>query len=127
MSKTKKETVVALNVLECTLRRDGGTTVTFGTKHEVKYHFKPNASGHHVCAVPDPEHRKTLLAIDGYRMYDPNEQPLEETVLAGRYQGMNREQVAKMIFQRTRQEPPLDAPLSELVRQLNTTDTVYER
>lgn len=54
-------------VIECTLKRDGGTKVDLD---RTEYHFKPNAVGAHVAEVSDRSHIRTFLAIpEGYELY----------------------------------------------------------
>jgi len=126
--KRKQESVREENFLiECLIRRQGGTKVTFGKRREVVYHFSPNDGMHHVCPVRDPDHRRTLLAIEGYKVYDPDGEPLPDVILGGKYTGYTREKILETLKRRTRDDVPVDAPMSELSRLLNLTDTVYER
>lgn len=50
--------------IELTLKRTGGSHIDMGDG--TFYHFKPDASGAHVCDVDEPRHIKRLMSIDGF-------------------------------------------------------------
>lgn len=53
-------------LIECILKRDGGTKVELGN---TTYHFAPDSEGRHVAMVADPDHIGRLLSIsEGYRI-----------------------------------------------------------
>lgn len=53
--------------IECTIQRQGGSTVTLGT---TDYHFSPLADGCHVAQVEPIAHQDKLLSIpEAYRLY----------------------------------------------------------
>lgn len=53
-------------LIECTIRRDGGTIVNLYGK---TYFFRPNAEGAHVCEVEDEDAIDRFLSIpEGYRL-----------------------------------------------------------
>lgn len=53
-------------IIESIIRREGGTTVTLGSK---SYQFLPDDKGRHVSSVEDPDHIGMLLSIrEGYRL-----------------------------------------------------------
>lgn len=67
--------------IECTIRRDGGTVVTFDQRSRERlglppgsYHFKPvdpaDPDSPHVAAVENPAHRDRFLTIRAYRVFD---------------------------------------------------------
>ena len=63
-------------IIQCLLRRKGGTKVTFGNNRATQktYHFKPvnadDENSPHVCAIDDEEHADQLLSIrEAYRLY----------------------------------------------------------
>ena len=63
-------------MIQCLLRRKGGTKVTFGNNRATQktYHFKPvnadDENSPHVCAIDDEEHADQLLSIrEAYRLY----------------------------------------------------------
>ena len=64
-----------MTILQCYLIREGGSLIDMGRGK--KYHFKPNAAGHHVCDVSHPAHLGQLLAIpEAYVIYD-EKHPIE--------------------------------------------------
>lgn len=53
-------------LIECILKRDGGTKIDLGN---TTYHFAPDSEGRHVAMVADPDHIGRLLSIsEGYRI-----------------------------------------------------------
>ena len=63
-------------MIQCLLRRKGGTKVVFGNNRATQktYHFKPvnadDENSPHVCAIDDEEHADQLLSIrEAYRLY----------------------------------------------------------
>lgn len=76
---TNKINLEADDLLECILKRKGGTVVEFGfhNKKKVKYHFQPlnplDPDSPHICNVPNLEHYKRLVSItEAYREFDPD-------------------------------------------------------
>lgn len=67
---------MSANVVECILKRKGGTTVDLdGTT----YHFRPNENGAHVCPVKISKHLGRFLSIvEGYRLYDEGDDDLDQ-------------------------------------------------
>lgn len=64
------------DMIQCLLRRKGGTKVTFGHNRATQktYHFKPidesDEQSPHVCNVDDEDHADRLLSIrESYRLY----------------------------------------------------------
>ena len=75
MSDSKKNDEAQGTLIQCLIRRKGGTKVPFG--HNVAtqkvYHFKPiddSENAPHVCNVENDEHADTFLSIrEAYRLY----------------------------------------------------------
>lgn len=73
-----KVDLTADDLVECLLKREGGTTVDFGfhNRKKVKYHFAPldvnDPDSPHVCNVPNEEHydRFVVGIPEAYRPYD---------------------------------------------------------
>jgi len=79
-SNTKVD-LTADDLIECMLKREGGTAVEFGFHNlrKIKYHFAPldasDPESPHVCNVANDEHYKRFLSIpEAYRPYDPEEE-----------------------------------------------------
>ena len=71
--------LTADDIVECILKREGGTIVEFGfhNKKKVKYHFRPidatDPESPHVCNVSDDDHYGRFLSIsECYREFDPD-------------------------------------------------------
>lgn len=71
----------AENLIECILKRKGGTVVNFGFHKNrlVVYHFKPldqtDPESPHVCNVENAEHYERFVNIpEAYREYFPDEE-----------------------------------------------------
>lgn len=80
MSKNKVD-LTQENLIECILKRKGGTIVDFGfhANRKVNYHFKPldptDPDSPHVCNVPNEDHYKRFVKIpEAYREYFPDEE-----------------------------------------------------
>jgi hypothetical protein len=54
------------NVIECLIKRDGPTTMVLGKR---RYSFEQNKNGDVVCPVLAADHRKHLLSIPDFRVY----------------------------------------------------------
>lgn len=68
------------NLIECVLKRKGGTVVEFGfhANKKVKYHFQPldttDPDSPHVCNVENAEHYERFVNIpEAYREFFPDE------------------------------------------------------
>lgn len=77
---TNKINLEADDLIECILKRKGGTVVEFGfhNKKKSKYHFQPlnplDPDSPHVCNVPNDDHYDRFLDIpEAYRAFDPDE------------------------------------------------------
>lgn len=65
-------------LIECKLRRDGGTKVTIdGTL----YDFRPNEDGKHICDVSNKRHIVRFLSIDeAYAEHELESEPLPQNL-----------------------------------------------
>lgn len=71
-------------IIECTLKRQGGTVVDFPT---AVYHFAPDKTKTpdsitkeypHICEIKDKDHVRRLLAIpESYRQFGAQEKPVK--------------------------------------------------
>lgn len=66
LNKSYMEIAYNPNVLECTIKRDGPTSMYLG---KAIYVFEKNEMGDYVCEVLSQEHRKHLLAIPEFNIY----------------------------------------------------------
>ncbi len=65
-------------LIECKIKRDGGSKVPIGNK---EYHFIPLTDGAHVADVQDEDHEARFLSIsEAYRAYKGSETPTQATV-----------------------------------------------
>ena len=61
-----------IQTIECLIKRQNGSIIELG---DIKYHFKANGAGDHVCDVGNEDHAAILLAIDtAYRPYVQSEE-----------------------------------------------------
>ncbi|MBE9581542.1 MAG: hypothetical protein IMF18_07990 [Proteobacteria bacterium] len=66
LNKSYTEVTYNPNVIECTIKRDGPTSMYLG---KAIYVFEKNEMGDYVCEVLSQEHRKHLLAIPEFNIY----------------------------------------------------------
>lgn len=77
----KKLDLTQENIIECILKRKGGTIVNFGFHNRKKavYHFQPidatDPDSPHVCNVENEEHYERFVSIkEAYREFFPDEE-----------------------------------------------------
>ena len=77
---TNKVNLELDDLIECILKRTGGTVVEFGfhNKKKIKYHFQPldplDPDSPHVCNVSNNDHYYRFLDIEeAYRAFNPEE------------------------------------------------------
>lgn len=63
------------NLIECVIERDGPTQMQLG---KASYVFEENALGDYVCEVLSQAHRKHLLSIPEFRIYQSDKAPKAE-------------------------------------------------
>lgn len=67
-------------LIECILKRDGGTKVDLG---DLTYHFAPDSEGRHVALVADPDHIGRFLSIsEGYRIPRASTSPVAQAAVS---------------------------------------------
>lgn len=78
---SKKVDLTQENIIECVLKRKGGTLVNFGFHNRKKsvYHFQPldpnDPDSPHVCNVENEEHYERFVNIpEAYREFFPDEE-----------------------------------------------------
>lgn len=91
MAKANPVNLQSENLIECLLKRKGGTIVNFGFHNKKKsvYHFRPldleDPESPHVCEVNNEEHYQRFLNIqEAYRPFNPDEEyePVMQAPLA---------------------------------------------
>lgn len=63
------------NMIECRIERDGPTQINLG---KASYMFEKDGEGHYVCEVLSQDHRKHLLLIPGFCVYEDENVPKAE-------------------------------------------------
>ena len=119
-------------LIRCKLHRPGGSLIQLGKGADVReYHFKPNASGDHVCEVTDKADIGTFLAIkEGYEVADgkaapaavPASAPATGGNNASGYEAMERTDLAALVKARTGKAPHGSAGKAKLIEQLQKLD-----
>lgn len=76
MTDATQNTQADSTLIQCLLRRKGGTQIAFGhnAATQTRYHFKPidadDPTSPHVCAVENEDHADRFLSIpEAYRLY----------------------------------------------------------
>jgi len=63
------------NLIECLIERDGPTEMNL---HKATYRFEKNELGDYVCEVLSGDHRKHLLALSDFRIYQEDKAPKKD-------------------------------------------------